>query len=47
MQPAYANCFKGLSRAELDEMLGSFALANCRPYTPLIDIIKKHTARPA
>jgi endoglucanase len=47
MQPAYANCFKGLSRAELDELLASFALANCRPYTPLIDIIKKHTARPA
>ena len=47
MQPAYAHRFQGLSAAALDAHLQSFALANCRPQPGLLDIIKKHTARPA
>ena len=47
MQPAYANRFKGLSNPELDAILQSFALANCRPHAGLIAIIEKHAARPA
>jgi aryl-phospho-beta-D-glucosidase BglC (GH1 family) len=47
MQPAYARRFKGLSEAELDRVLQSFALKNCRPRQGLVDIIRKHGVRPA
>ncbi len=47
MQPTYARRFKGLSEADLDRVLQSFAFKNCRPRQGLVDIIRKHGARPA
>jgi endoglucanase len=47
MQPAYAKRFKGLSEADIDRVLQSFAFRNCRPHQGLIDVFKKHMARPA
>ena len=42
MQPFYARCFEGLSQAELDQVLESFALKQCRPHAALIEVIRKH-----
>ena len=47
MQPAYAKRFKGMSEADIDRVLQSFAFGNCRPHQGLIDVVKKHMARPA
>jgi aryl-phospho-beta-D-glucosidase BglC (GH1 family) len=44
MQPAYAKRFKGMSEADLDRVLQSFAFKNCRPNAALMDIVKKHLA---
>jgi endoglucanase len=46
-QPAYAKCFAGMGKEELERVLGSFALANCRPSEPLIEVLARHMARPA
>jgi aryl-phospho-beta-D-glucosidase BglC (GH1 family) len=46
MQPAYANRFKGMTETEIDEVLQSFALENCRPNRRWIDVLTKHMARP-
>ncbi len=42
MQPLYARCFEGLSRTQLDLVLQSFALQQCRPHSALIEVIRKH-----
>jgi len=47
MQPAYAKRFKDMSEHEIDLVLQSFALKNCWPNQGLVDVVKKHTARPA
>lgn len=47
MQPAYAKRFRGMSEADLDRMLQSFALGNCRVRQGLVEVIRKHGARPA
>jgi endoglucanase len=47
MQPIYAKRFKGMSETEIDRVLQSFALKNCRPMQGLIEVLKKHMARPA
>jgi hypothetical protein len=47
LQPAYAVLFKGMSETEIYTVLQSFALARCRPNQLLIEILKKHMARPA
>lgn len=47
MQRTYAGLFKGLPENEIDRVLASFSLAQCRVYGPLEDILKKHMAAPA
>ena len=47
MQPTYAKRFKGMSEADLDRVLQSFAFGNCRVRQGLVDVIRKHGARPA
>ncbi len=42
MQPIYAKRFQGMSEEEIDRVLQSFALKNCRPIQGLIDVLKKH-----
>ncbi len=42
MQPFYARCFEGCSRAQLDQVLQSFAFKQCRPHAALIEVIRKH-----
>jgi endoglucanase len=45
LQPVYAEAFRGLSETEIDRVLSSFALANCRKNGALLEIVKKHAAR--
>lgn len=47
MQASWAKRFQGLSETDIDRALQSFALKNCRPHQALLDMVKKHTARPA
>ena len=42
LQPAYAQCFKGMTEQRLDEVLSAFALDNCVKNTGLLDLFKKH-----
>ena len=42
MQRYYVHCFEGLSQTQLDQILQSFALNQCRPHSALIDVIRKH-----
>jgi endoglucanase len=42
MQPLYTHCFEGLSQTQLDQILQSFALKQCRPHAALIEVIRKH-----
>ncbi len=44
---SWARRFEGMSEQEIDCMLQSFAFENCRPHQPLVDIVRKHMARPA
>jgi hypothetical protein len=46
MQPAYAKRFGNLTEIEIDEVLQSFALENCRLNQGFIDVLTKHLARP-
>ncbi len=43
LQPYYARCFQGMSENDLDRVLQSFALENCRPNEGLVGIIQKQT----
>ncbi len=47
LHPVYAKRFKGMSEAQLDRVLQSFALKNCRPNQELIKVLRKHMNRPA
>lgn len=40
----YAECFRGLTVPEIDEMMSSFALENCAPRKPLVNAIKSAIA---
>ncbi len=42
LQPYYARCFQGMTENELDRVLQSFALKNCRPNEGLVEVLKKH-----
>jgi len=42
LQPAYAEAFRGLSENELDRVLASFSLAQCRPNEALLSVVRKH-----
>ena len=42
LQPAYAECFKGMSTQRIDEVLSAFDFDNCVRNTGLIDVLKKH-----
>jgi len=45
LQPVYAQAFRGLSENEIDRVLSSFAIENCRKNTPLLAIVEKHARR--
>ena len=47
LQPAYARCFRGMSEEEIDRVLQSFALENCRVHKGLNNALRRHLARPA
>ena len=47
MQPEYAQVFKGMSENQLDHVLESFALKNCIQHQGVLDVVRKHSARPA
>ncbi|MGD0175109.1 MAG: glycoside hydrolase family 5 protein [Anaerolineales bacterium] len=42
MQPAYASCFRGLSETQIDKVMQSFALRNCRVREGLVEVLKKY-----
>ncbi len=42
LQPYYARCFQGMSENDLDRVLQSFALKNCRPNDGLVGVLQKH-----
>jgi len=42
LQPQYVRVFKGLSESELDRVLQSFALKNCRQNRALIETVTRH-----
>lgn len=41
LQPYYAGCFKGMTETDLDRVLQSFTLKNCRPNEGLVGVLKK------
>ena len=41
MQPAFATSFQGLSETQIDDILQSFAFANCTPHKELVDILRQ------
>jgi hypothetical protein len=47
LQPYYARLFKGMPEERIDSVLSSFALKNCLPRRELLEMLKKHMARPA
>jgi len=42
LQPAWAAAFKGLSENDIDRVLSSFALEQCRKNSALLDVVRKH-----
>lgn len=42
LQPYYAKCFQGMSENDLDRVLQSFALKNCRTNDGLAGVLRKH-----
>jgi len=46
LQPSFARRFKGMSETELDHVLESFTLGQCKLHIELLKIIQRHTARP-
>lgn len=46
LQPEYAAAFRGLSENDIDRVLASFALENCRRNEPLLALVRKHVSRP-
>jgi hypothetical protein len=42
LQPLYANCFKGMTKQEIDRTMRSFALENCRVNQGLYRMIKRY-----
>jgi endoglucanase len=47
MQPMFAKAFQGMNETQLDRALQSFAFRSCKPNQGLVDLLKKHMARPA
>ena len=47
MQPYYAQLFKGKTNAEIDSILESFVLKNCKPHQGMMEaLIKNWSKRP-
>jgi hypothetical protein len=42
MQPAFAACFRKLSETQIDRVMQSFALRNCRVRDGLAEVLKKY-----
>jgi endoglucanase len=47
MQPVYAKLFEDRSEDELDRVLSAFAFEDCRVNEGLVEVLRKHMARPA
>lgn len=47
LQAAYADLFKGMTETQIDGILQSFALQNCRQNTELVGIVRVHLLGPA
>jgi hypothetical protein len=45
MQIPFAHLFAGLSETQLDEILKSFSLEQCRPHQSLLDVVCRHLSR--
>lgn len=45
MLPEFGELFRGMTENEIDEMMQSFKLENCRPRQPLIDLLHKDIQR--
>ncbi|MEN3306980.1 MAG: endoglucanase [Micromonosporaceae bacterium] len=43
--PEFGELFRGMSENDIDEMMRSFRLENCRPWQPLIDLLQRDIAR--
>jgi hypothetical protein len=41
-QVPYARLFEGYSESDLERMLSAFALKNCLPNRPVVDVLKRH-----
>jgi len=44
MQQTYARLFKGLSESQIDQVLSSFSLKQCKVNNELAGIVKKYSA---
>jgi hypothetical protein len=42
MQPLWAKCFAGMTESDIDRVMQSFALRNCRVNQGLKSILQKH-----
>jgi endoglucanase len=42
LQPIYADAFRGLSENDIDRVLSSFSLEQCRKNEPLLAVVQKH-----
>jgi len=42
LQPSFAKRFKGLSESQIDRVMQSFALRNCRVQKGLVEVMKKY-----
>ncbi|MCA1553590.1 MAG: glycoside hydrolase family 5 protein, partial [Chloroflexi bacterium] len=45
LHPVWAKRFKGMSESDVDRVLQSFALRNCRPHQGLLDVVGKYMSR--
>jgi aryl-phospho-beta-D-glucosidase BglC (GH1 family) len=44
LQPEYASAFRGLSENDLDRVLASFSLSQCRHNEAVLELVRKHAA---
>ena len=42
LEPVYANLFKGMSEDEIDKVMQSFDISNCRVNEGLVNVLKNH-----
>jgi aryl-phospho-beta-D-glucosidase BglC (GH1 family) len=45
LESVYANLFKGMTEEEIDKIMQSFDIKNCKINQGLVEVLKKHTSR--